>query len=535
MDLPRWNPPVLPSSAEERVLKRVRKKRKLFAFLRERRHELFDDGFQEELESMYRTTGAGKKPVPPAQMAMALLLQAYSRTSDAEAIELVACDARWQLCLDCLGEEPPFSQGALFDFRERLIEHEMDRRLLERTNELAKETGAFDYKKLPKELRIAVDSSPLQGAGRVEDTINLLGHAARKIVEYVASLRGLPAELLVDELGIPVLASPSVKRGLDIDWNLPGATDEALNKLLAQIDAMEAAVRAALAEHADEPPLSDHFALLRKLREQDLEPDPTTPGRSRIRQGVAADRRISIEDAEMRHGRKSKSKAFNGFKRHLAIDVDSRLVMAAQVRPANDREHEALEALHNDVEEQGRSVAEYLFDRGYVNSSVVPDLLDEGVVIVSKPWTQRNGGRFTKNDFAFNLRSRTVTCPAGQTQPYRLGETTTFDKDECGNCRMRAKCTSRPVERGGRQLSIHQQEDLQERFRRASRTKAGRDAQRQRIPVEHRLAHLGHRQTPRARYLGLRKNLFDVRRHSAVMNLEVIQAGLEQTPLADAA
>ena len=36
----------------------------------------------------------------------------------------------------------------------------------------------------------------------------------------------------------------------------------------------------------------------------------------------AADRRVSIEDKEMRHGRKSKSKRFNGFKRHIATDVD---------------------------------------------------------------------------------------------------------------------------------------------------------------------------------------------------------------------
>jgi len=39
---------------------------KLFAFLRDHRHELFDDGFQAELEAMYRDTGAGREPVPPA-------------------------------------------------------------------------------------------------------------------------------------------------------------------------------------------------------------------------------------------------------------------------------------------------------------------------------------------------------------------------------------------------------------------------------------------------------------------------------------
>lgn len=36
---------------------------------------------------------------------------------------------------------------------------------MERTVELAKKTDGFDPKKLPKSLRVAVDSSPLEGAG----------------------------------------------------------------------------------------------------------------------------------------------------------------------------------------------------------------------------------------------------------------------------------------------------------------------------------------------------------------------------------
>ncbi len=165
MTIPRWNPPVAKSAREARVYNRTTKKRKLFSFLRDHRHELFDDEFQAELEEMYRQTGAGKNPVPPALLAMALLLQCYSQASDAEAVELAACDLRWQLVLGCLGsEDAPFSQGELFDSRQRFIAHDMDRKLLERARELAKRTGAFDFKQLPKKLDVAVDSSPLTGA-----------------------------------------------------------------------------------------------------------------------------------------------------------------------------------------------------------------------------------------------------------------------------------------------------------------------------------------------------------------------------------
>jgi hypothetical protein len=56
------------------------------------------------------------------------------------------------------------------DFRARLIRHDMDRRLLEKTVEVARRTKEFDWKKLPKDLRVGVDSKPLEGAGKVEDT-----------------------------------------------------------------------------------------------------------------------------------------------------------------------------------------------------------------------------------------------------------------------------------------------------------------------------------------------------------------------------
>jgi hypothetical protein len=51
---------------------------------------------------------------------------------------------------------------------------------------------------------------------------------------------------------------------------------------------------------------------------------------------------------------------------------------------------------------------------------------------------------------------------------------------------------------------------------------AGRARLRERVKVEHALAHVGRWQGRRARYLGQRKNLFDLRRVAVVHNLHVI-------------
>jgi hypothetical protein len=101
----------------------------------------------------------------------------------------------------------------LHDFRARLIATDMDRRLLERTVEIARKTEAFDWKKLPKSLRVAMDSSPLEGQGRVEDTINLLAHAARNVVKCAAKLLGRSPEDVALEAGIPLLNGEQREEG----------------------------------------------------------------------------------------------------------------------------------------------------------------------------------------------------------------------------------------------------------------------------------------------------------------------------------
>jgi hypothetical protein len=74
--------------------------------------------------------------------------------------------------LDCVGaDRPPFAKAALVSFRARLIGAGLDRRLVERTVEVAARTGGF----AARALRAALGSSPLWGAGRVEDTCSFDG------------------------------------------------------------------------------------------------------------------------------------------------------------------------------------------------------------------------------------------------------------------------------------------------------------------------------------------------------------------------
>lgn len=521
MTIARWTPPVAPTRQEQFLLKRLDRVRKLLGFLRLHRHELFDEGFQQELATMYRTTGAGKEARPPALMAMAVLVQGYLGMSDAEMIELTVVDLRVQMVLGCLGAEaPPFSQGALHEFRERLIAFDLDRRLLERTLELAKRTKAFDYRKLPQTLRVAIDSSPLEGAGRVEDTFNLLAHAARNVVQCAARLVGWTEAQVCTRAGIPLLAASSIKQALDIDWNDADDKAEAIKTFARQLDALQAWITHHLPEEAAKPPLKAQIETLVQIRAQDLEPDPLGGG-PRIRAGVAEDRRISIEDADMRHGRKSKSKRFNGFKRHIAADVDRGLILACAITPANRPEDDAVPALTIDLDRQGLAIDQLLIDRGYINSALVDEVISRRGKIVCQPWKSHNGRLFPKSAFTLNLRDRTIACPNGHVQRVTFGKVVEFDPDVCDRCALRPQCTTAEFGQG-RSIAIAENEPLQHRLRKQIQTSAGRGALRERTMIEHKLAHISQRQGNDARYLGLRKNTFDLRRASAIQNLETL-------------
>ncbi len=74
----------------------------------------------------------------------------------------------------------------------------------------------------------------------------------------------------------------------------------------------------------------------------------------------------------------------------------------------------------------------------------------------------------------------------------------------------------------GRTVTMGDNERLQKKLRSLQQTRAGRETLRERVSVEHQLAHLANRQGPKARYRGTRRNTFDLRRLSAVQNLESI-------------
>jgi hypothetical protein len=265
-----------------------------------------------------------------------------------------------------------------------------------------------------------------------------------------------------------------------------------------------------------DPAVAAGRAAARQVRDQDTVVDQD--GVRQIRQGVAKDRRISIQDPQMRHGRKTKSQRIDGYKRHVLTDLDTGLVCAVGVTAANLAEAAVADQITADLDAQHATLGELHIDRAYLSSSLVTGR-DPDLEVFCKAFPVRNGPRFAKPALALDFDQGLLTCPNSVTMAFTPGARVQFPAQVCRSCPLRTQCTTST--RGG-SVQIHPDERLLVELRAAQQTPHGRARLRQRTAVEHTLAHVGRWQGRRARYLGERKNLFDLRRVAVVHNLHVI-------------
>lgn len=507
-----WTPPVALSALEAKVMKQI-KRAKLFSFVRLHRHEIFDASFQAELSELFKDSTVGQAPIVPAQLALATILQAYTDVSDDEVIEAMVMDRRWQLALDCLSsEEAPFGKGTFVRFRGRLIAKDFDRRLIERTIEVAQASQGFSSTRL----RAALDSSPLWGSARVEDTYNLLGHALRKAVAVIADDQGESMEHTAEHYGAELLTRSSLKAALDIDWDDSSAKAAALAQVIEMLDAVEATLQQG--ESLSTPAVAAanrHLITARQIQQQDVE--STEEGRLQLKKSVAKARRIAIEDEQMCHGRKSRTVRIDGYKRHVLSDLDSHLIRAVGITPANVPEASVTQALSVDLAAQAVELDELHIDRAYLSSEWVKQR-GETLDIVAKAWPTRRGTRFSKAEFEWDWQQQHITCPNGIAVKFTPGKVARFPPDQCQACPLQQQCTTSSK---GRSVAIHADEAFFAQLRERQATPEGRATLRERVKVEHTLAHVGRWQGRRARYNGVRNNLFDLRRTAVVYNLHV--------------
>ena len=159
------------------------------------------------------------------------------------------------------------------------------------------------------------------------------------------------------------------------------------------------------------------------VRDQDVD----CPARCRRCAGRGKDRRISVEDADMRHGRKSRSVLFDGYKRHVLTDLDTGLIPAVGITAANVPEAAVTGDIETDLQAVGRTLAELHIDRAGCPRPGPRPRAGPGDLLQGLAGPQRRG-RFAKDQFSIDFAAGQLTCPAGVTMPFEPGKTVRFPK-----------------------------------------------------------------------------------------------------------
>lgn len=232
----------------------------------------------------------------------------------------------------------------------------------------------------------------------------------------------------------------------------------------------------------------------------DLETD--AQGQLVIATRVAADRLVSITDPEARHGRKTKSQTFNGFKVHLLGDITSGLLVSTAVTKGNVHDgapaHRLIKRAKNLCADLQRVLADTAYGGARLRHLVYGAC---GVELIAPP-PPVNGkdGKIGKRDVIVDLADGEVTCANGVLTK-NIGfvwssdhgvhvPRVTWPKAACDACPLSGQC--RGNQSDGRRMLLHPYENELRAAREAWRNPETRKLYRIRTQCE-RLIHQGTR------------------------------------------
>jgi transposase len=180
------------------VLARPLPEGSFFALLAEHGERVVRD---EDFAACY-SPGMGRPSIAPSQLARVMLLQHRTGLSDEAAMEAVAWDLRWKVALNLPVDHQGWHPTSLTRFRARLLLHGKERLALENTLRLAEELGMLNGA-----AEQIIDSTPMLGAAATQDTVRLVRHGVKKLVDAVA--------------GVDEPAAGRLDRALEFDYARP--------------------------------------------------------------------------------------------------------------------------------------------------------------------------------------------------------------------------------------------------------------------------------------------------------------------------
>jgi len=329
----------------------------------------------------------------------------------------------------------------------------------------------------------------------------------------------------------------SLKGEAEVDWDDECSRQAFLQGIVADAQLLIQLAQARRATLAEEDPASQRIAaaglLLGQLIVQDVD---LATGQAKLKEGVSQDRIVAVHDPEMRHGRKSSSRRFDGHKAAIGVDADSQLITAVDILPGNAADASpALPLTEASEQNTGLEVEETVGDCAFGDGNTRQVFADAQRKLVAKVADHGRKGQIHKSLFHIDLEAMTCTCPAGHTTVNLIStgswvdrqgqkqpkKSFAFSVETCATCPLRPQCVRTKANRG-RTVYLHPQEALLQQARAFQNSPEFRPYRQMRQTAEHRLARLVHLGIRQARYFGRQKTLFQLLMATTVANLTLV-------------
>ncbi|MFE2093124.1 IS1182 family transposase [Streptomyces sp. NPDC059460] len=507
--------------------------------IREALGPLFEDGsFAEAFPRR------GRPAISPGALALVSVLQYAEGLTDRQAADQVRARMDWKFLLGLELDDPGFDFSVLSDFRDRLIGHGLEEKVLDLVLERIAGLGL-----LRAGGRQRTDSTHVLASVRTLNRMEFVGETLRAALEALAAAAPQWLAPLVSAYWVKCygarIDSYRFPKGDDVrrEWAeqvgqdgftlLEAAHSTGAPRWLREIPAVQVLRRAWVEQyHRDAEGV--------RWREgKDL-----PPGRLRLASPYDPDARYSVK----------RGSGWCGYKTHLSETCEPdapHLITHVATTDATVTDTEMTESIHQGLAARELLPTEHDVDAGYVTAAHIVTARDDhniellGPVGLDTCHDNHQGEHFTQSAFIIDWQAKKVTCPQGKVsaswsdQRKNSGTPISrvhFRARDCASCPVRDKCTRAANGQWGRSLTLlpqDQQEALEVR-RREQLTDQWQQRYNTRAGVEGTISQAMRRtHIRRSRYTGLPKTHLGHILAATAINIIRLDAWLTGTPLGE--